>query len=159
MDDVWGSDGSDNDEESERRKLASREIEKNSSKLYNDGYRIGKAAEEERLGQAHFDRHYARGATLGSACGAMYSIVLDELGRSGSCDPGKAERTKAEVVAIFTQDIPSAQAVYTSHVDRLRASSVPEGVIDEILALLDANGLRVEQGEPHLDQSRTLRQH
>ena len=151
MDNVWGSDGSDDDVESERRALVSREIDKISSKLYNDGYRIGKAAEEERLGQACFDRHYARGAALGSACGEMYSIVLDALSRMGPSDPGEAERTKAEVVAIFTQDILSAQAVYASHVDRLLAASVPNNVVDEILSLLNAKGLQVQQGEPKLD--------
>lgn len=43
-----------------------------SSKLYKDGYRIGKAKEEEKLMQEGFDVGFHRGVMIGRACGELY---------------------------------------------------------------------------------------
>ena len=51
-----------------------------SQKLYNDGYRIGKAREEERLTQNKFDIGLEEGIKLGKICGKIIT-KLDLLSK------------------------------------------------------------------------------
>ena len=63
-DDFFGDDDVINDDPT-TRKVA--------SKLYNDGYRIGKAKEEEIQMQIGFDRGFERGMLSGRICGRLYA--------------------------------------------------------------------------------------
>jgi hypothetical protein len=57
-----------------------------SSKLYNDGYRIGKSKEEEVQMQLGFDDGFQRGIVTGRACGELYAacrILSSKLINSG----------------------------------------------------------------------------
>ena len=49
------------------------------SKLYNDGYRIGKAKEEEIQMQIGFDRGFERGMLSGRMCGRLYASCRDHI--------------------------------------------------------------------------------
>ena len=49
------------------------------SKLYKDGYRIGKAKEEEKLMQEGFDIGFHRGVMIGRACGELYGACRVSL--------------------------------------------------------------------------------
>lgn len=69
-DDFFGDDDAINDEAT-TRKVA--------SKLYNDGYRIGKAKEEEVQMQVGFDRGFERGMLSGRTCGALYASCREYL--------------------------------------------------------------------------------
>jgi hypothetical protein len=69
-DDFFGDDDAMNDEAT-TRKVA--------SKLYNDGYRIGKAKEEEVQMQVGFDRGFERGMISGRTCGALYASCRQYL--------------------------------------------------------------------------------
>lgn len=53
-----------------------------STKLGNDGYRIGKSNEEERQMQLGFDKGLSRGIALGKACGYLYGNVRSITPRS-----------------------------------------------------------------------------
>lgn len=63
-DDFFGDEVGDNDEATSR---------KVSSKLFNDGYRIGKGKEEELQMQIGFDEGFERGMMLGRVCGKLYA--------------------------------------------------------------------------------------
>ena len=49
------------------------------SKLYNDGYRIGKAKEEETQMQIGFDRGFERGMLSGRMCGRLYATCREYI--------------------------------------------------------------------------------
>lgn len=66
MDDDFG--------EGEECDMSSADLRKASEKLAKDGYRIGKAAEEEKLMQIGFDDGFGRGMALGNACGRLYGV-------------------------------------------------------------------------------------
>ena len=63
-DDFFGDEVRDNDDATSR---------KVSSKLFNDGYRIGKGKEEELQMQIGFDEGFERGMMLGRVCGKLYA--------------------------------------------------------------------------------------
>ena len=63
-DDFFGDEVRDNDDATSR---------KVSSKLFNDGYRIGKGKEEELQMQIGFDQGFERGMILGRVCGKLYA--------------------------------------------------------------------------------------
>ena len=64
FDEFYGDDGNINAiEEADSKKV--------NRKLYNDGYRDGKAAEEERLVQCGFDHGFEKGIKIGMACGSL----------------------------------------------------------------------------------------
>ena len=69
-DDFFGDDDVINDEAT-TRKVA--------SKLYNDGYRIGKAKEEEVQMQIGFDKGFERGMLSGRTCGKLYASCREYL--------------------------------------------------------------------------------
>ena len=69
-DDFFGDDDAINDEAT-TRKVA--------SKLYNDGYRIGKAKEEEVQMQIGFDKGFERGMLSGRTCGTLYASCREYL--------------------------------------------------------------------------------
>jgi hypothetical protein len=49
------------------------------SKLYNDGYRIGKIQEEEKRMQLGFDGGFQRGMEMGRICGIFYGYCRTAL--------------------------------------------------------------------------------
>lgn len=55
--------------------MDSAEFGKISYKLSNDGYRIGKGKEEERLMQIGFDSGFSRGMQLGKMCGSLFAMA------------------------------------------------------------------------------------
>ncbi len=68
-DDLYGDDDMTSDGPCQGAQKTANQI---GSKLYNDGYRIGKAKEEEHLMQVGFDVGFQRGVILGRACGELY---------------------------------------------------------------------------------------
>jgi hypothetical protein len=74
-DDFYGSEGPEKDDATTR---------KVSSKLYNDGYRIGKAKEEEVQMQSGFDVGFERGMRAGRVCGQLYACCREWLSRRPS---------------------------------------------------------------------------
>ena len=58
---------------------AEKTINQVASKLYKDGYRIGKAKEEEKLMQEGFDVGFHRGVMIGRACGELYGACRVSL--------------------------------------------------------------------------------
>ena len=68
-------------------------------KASNEGYRVGKAKEEERLMQDGYDEGFAEGMRLGRACGVLFAHVKHELRATRSPE---VERLRK----IFFEDIP-----------------------------------------------------
>ena len=118
-----------------------------SNKLYNDGYRVGKTAEEERQLQECFDGHYNTGAALGWVCGEVYARFMARLDAMTPQEVSESPAANAEMrraaADIFLRDIPAAGAVSGAHVQGLRRAGVVLEVIQDLLGALDAAGLAV----------------
>lgn len=89
-------------------------------KLYNDGYRIGKAKEEELLMQVGFDAGFQRGVLLGRACGELYGSCR-ALGPSSTAN---LEYLMQQVEYLLFEDLPNLdnESIDAEWVLKLRAT-------------------------------------
>jgi hypothetical protein len=87
-------------------------------KMANDGFRIEKAKEEERLMQVGFDEGFGLGIALGKACGSLFGKVKVT---HGSCtDVGKAVALKRLEVLLFNT-LPESPENVSSIVNEIEA--------------------------------------
>jgi len=113
-DDLYGGD----DGTADRRRCTGgeRTANREAAKLYNDGYRVGKAHEEERLMQVGFDSGFERGVVVGKLCGELYgacraaaataaAAAAADPSQSSSPSPTAAAMARLEVL-IF-EDLPA----------------------------------------------------
>jgi hypothetical protein len=146
--DLYGSDDSDDgDGGSAFGGMDGRDLVKVSKKLYNDGYRVGKTAEEERQLQECFDGHYNTGAALGWVCGEVYARFVANLNATTPQEVSKSPVANAEMRRVaadtFLRDIPAAGAVSDVHIQSLRRAGVVQEVIQDLQRALNAAGLAV----------------
>lgn len=81
---------------------AERTANREAAKLYNDGYRVGKAHEEERLMQAGFDSGFARGVIVGKLCGELYGACRT----AAAADPSSIA-AMARLEQLIFEDLPA----------------------------------------------------
>lgn len=62
--------------EGDERDMQEANMRKMTDKLNKDGFRIGKAQEEEKQMQIGFDEGFDRGLCLGKVCGDIYAKVV-----------------------------------------------------------------------------------
>uniref|UniRef100_A0A7S3M619 Essential protein Yae1 N-terminal domain-containing protein n=1 Tax=Spumella elongata TaxID=89044 RepID=A0A7S3M619_9STRA len=62
--------------EGDDRGMEAADMRKMADKLGKDGFRIGKAQEEEKQMQIGFDQGFDHGLQLGKVCGAIYAKVI-----------------------------------------------------------------------------------
>lgn len=86
------------------------EVDRVQEKLYNDGYRIGKQAEEEREAQRGFDEGFKKGSETARVCGRFYGNVRRRI---------QDRAVHLRVEAILFHSIPESGKVLQSHLDEL----------------------------------------
>ena len=98
MDDDDFGEGSDIDmQQADLRKIA--------DKLGKDGYRIGKAKEEEMQMQLGFDKGFERGLKLGKACGKLYGSCLAKV----PTDNNEATKLMSQLQKLLYETVPEAE--------------------------------------------------
>ena len=110
-DDFFGDEVRDNDDATSR---------KVSSKLFNDGYRIGKGKEEELQMQIGFDQGFERGMILGRVCGKLYAacrLALSEENITGV----EFNRSIDDLEALLFERVSNDDCVSTDTVNSLRS--------------------------------------
>lgn len=95
MDDDFG--------EGDEKDMATADMLKLSVKLGKDGFRIGKAQEEEKLMQIGFDEGFTDGIKLGRACGKLYGACAARF--SCNCDQSIAA-TLSELQVLLYETVP-----------------------------------------------------
>ena len=111
-DDFFGDDDTVNDEAT-TRKVA--------SKLYNDGYRIGKAKEEEIQMQIGFDEGFERGILSGRICGKLYASCREYLSNHVRT-AAEASLTMTNLEAILFESIAESGSITDESVMRIRSA-------------------------------------
>ncbi len=85
--------------------MESAEFGKISYKLGNDGYRIGKGKEEERLMQTGFDIGFLRGMQLGKLCGSLFATVRIAANKQPDSTKNNAIHI-AHLQSLLFEDLP-----------------------------------------------------
>lgn len=110
-DDFFGDGAGENDEASSR---------KISSKLFNDGYRIGKGKEEELQMQIGFDKGFKRGMLSGRACGKLYAACRAALSKENVARVDY-NRSIADLEALLFDCVSDDDCVSSKTIDTLRS--------------------------------------
>ena len=103
-DDFYG-----NDEEGSRCVGAEQTSNHVASKLYKDGYRVGKAKEEEKLMQVGFDIGFHRGVMIGRACGELYGacrVFLQSSNPASSTSSDVTLDALKEIERLLFEELP-----------------------------------------------------
>lgn len=87
--------------EGDERGMEAADMRKMAEKLGKDGFRIGKAQEEEKQMQIGFDQGFDRGLQLGKVSGAIYAKVMRAV-QEGSSDSTAANLSKLENLLMDT---------------------------------------------------------
>ena len=113
-DDLYGGD----DGTADRRRCTGgeRTANREAAKLYNDGYRVGKAHEEERLMQVGFDSGFERGVVVGKLCGELYGAcrAAAATAAASAADPSQSlspSPTAAAMARLLRDNGADASAV------------------------------------------------
>ena len=113
-DDFFGDDNEGNDVATSR---------KVSSKLFNDGYRIGKAKEEESQMQIGFDQGFEQGMLRGRACGKLYAACREHLSKQ-SHDGTDVVETLSSLEALLFDGVSCSGQITQSIIEMLRIETL-----------------------------------
>jgi hypothetical protein len=107
-DDFFGDDS--NDKFITSDDATSRKI---SSKLFNDGYRIGKSKEEEVQMQLGFDAGFQRGIVTGRACGELYAAcrILSSKSINSGVDIDGQNKTIGDIEKLLFEGVADNEFV------------------------------------------------
>lgn len=108
MDDDDFGEGSDSDmQNADMRRIA--------DKLGKDGFRIGKAQEEEKQMQIGFDEGFARGIALGKACGRLLGACLSSTNTLNQTTVIEQLRT------LLFETVPEEEVIEIETMERIEA--------------------------------------
>jgi hypothetical protein len=82
------------------------DMRKIGGKLSNDGFRIGKAQEEEKQMQIGFDEGFQKGIVLGRACGKLYGACAS---KSSKC--ARSLESLSKLQTLLYETVPDAETV------------------------------------------------
>ena len=91
--------------EGDDRGMEAADMRKMADKLGKDGFRIGKAQEEEKQMQIGFDQGFDRGLQLGKVCGSIYAKGISAVQR-GSVDNTEMALNSSQLEVILMDTIP-----------------------------------------------------
>ena len=91
--------------EGDDRGMEAADMRKMADKLGKDGFRIGKAQEEEKQMQIGFDQGFDRGLQLGKVCGSIYAKAISAVQR-GSVDNTEMALNSSQLEVILMDTIP-----------------------------------------------------
>ena len=104
--------------EGDDRGMEAADMRKMADKLGKDGFRIGKAQEEEKQMQIGFDQGFNRGLQLGKVCGAIYAKAICAVQQRSVGNTDVASNlSKLEVLLMDT--IPDDLEVDQSSIENL----------------------------------------
>jgi hypothetical protein len=93
--------------EGDNDEMYAADMRKMVSKLGNDGFRIGKAQEEEKLMQSGFDDGFVEGIMLGRACGNLYGACAAFAGGAGS----PPTQSLVELQVLLYETVPELETI------------------------------------------------
>jgi hypothetical protein len=107
MVDVWD----DEDFFEDECAMKTADFQKMSTKLGNDGYRIGKGQEEEKQMQLGFNKGFSQGIVLGRLCGALLGTVRSKLAEIEKIDGVSVQKQQlvSHLTSILFEDIPESK--------------------------------------------------
>ena len=129
--------------EGDDRGMDAADMRKMADKLGKDGFRIGKAQEEEKQMQIGFDQGFDRGLQLGKVSGSIYAKVICAVQR-GPVSKTDAASNLSKLESILMDTIPDDLEVCQSSIEDLELllGNFPCDVTDEMARLknlLDAS--------------------
>ena len=97
--------------EGDDRTMDEANMRKIADKLGKDGFRIGKAQEEEKQMQIGFDEGFNQGIKLGKVCGEIYAKVILHTQQSGLQNKLHIVRLEALLMDIIPDELEVSQKV------------------------------------------------
>jgi flagellar biosynthesis/type III secretory pathway protein FliH len=92
------------------------DMRKIGGKLSNDGFRIGKAQEEEKQMQQGFDEGFQKGIVLGRACGRLYGACASKASRKLT-----ATENLAKLQTLLYETVPEAEMIDATLLEQISA--------------------------------------